>query len=115
MIPYDVGYLIKLRLNGILLERCICNEETKSRTVKFLSSISTSVCPGWHARHHCTLQVAELLQHPDGAAGAATAHDVQGEHEASAATRGPDLHQLNTPPPFCFCHFTPILHHGNIP
>lgn len=58
--------------------------------------------------------MAELLQYPDGAAGAATAHDVQGEHEASSATRGPDVHQLSpphatfppsssSPPPKLFC------------
>lgn len=53
--------------------------------------------PGGHARYNCTLQVAKLLQHPDGAPGAATTHDLQGEHEASAAARRPDLHQLKTP------------------
>lgn len=50
--------------------------------------------PGWHARYNCTLQVAKLLQHPDGAFGAAAAHDLQGKHETSAATRRPDVRQL---------------------
>lgn len=62
-----------------------------------MSIISTPVSPGWHARYNCTLQVAKLLQHPDGAPGAATTHDLQGEHEASAAAWRPDLHQLKTP------------------
>lgn len=92
----DVNYLIRKRLIYLLC----------------LSGISTPVSPGWHARYNCTLQVAKLLQHPDGAPGAATTHDLQGEHEASAAAWRPDLHQLKTPPPLLrFCHFTPFLHH----
>lgn len=74
---------------------------------------------GWHACGDCTGQVAELLQYPDGAAGAAKAHDMQGKHEASSATWGPDLHQLSPcyfclhlfllflPQFFCFA-FTPL-------
>lgn len=50
---------------------------------------------GRHARRDSAGQVAELLQYPHGAAGAATAHDVQGKHEASPAARGPDLLQLS--------------------
>lgn len=50
---------------------------------------------GWHACSVCAGQVAELLQYPDGAAGASTAHDLQGKHEASSATWRADLHQLS--------------------
>ncbi|KAI1891014.1 hypothetical protein AGOR_G00159500 [Albula goreensis] len=49
-------------------------------------------------------EVAELVQHQGGPAGAEAPHDVQGEHEAAAAAGGPDLQQLSPisaphPPP----------------
>lgn len=94
-----------LKLDFAGLEMFECQKPPASR-LEVCRILTCRLSSGRHACSDGAGQVAELLQHPDGAAGAATAHDVQGKHEASSAARGPDLHQLLIlPPSFSFLFF----------
>src|SRR4029434_6172818 len=58
--------------------------------------VCVSRCAGGQACDVDPGEVAELVQYRCGLAGAEETHDVQREHEATADTRGRDLHQLIT-------------------
>ena len=61
--------------------------------------------------------MAELVQHPCGAAGAPAAHDVQREHEAPPAPRRPAIQQLSpltlTSPAISTLLHSPFIQHTN--
>lgn len=98
--------------------------EPANRLLAFASAFpSCAIFAGGHARGDRLGQVAELVQYPDGAAGAAAAHDLQGEHEASSAARGPNLYQLSfvclhlvlllsRPAPLASAHLPPLHPHS---